>query len=298
VASKGEAISEEKAMKPADDEMRMALGRPIATSEHSLAEVARDLVTGRAMSRRQVLRWIGGALAGAVVARFPGSAYAATIVGETEPAGAAPHGERLRGITLTTTDRSLEGRFGLMFKELPPFEPPDELLTGLAASMTEAAPPDGPDELDLPAGFVLLGQFIDHDLTFDNTPIPVQLEDPDALTNFRSARFELDSVYGKGPTGSPELYNPADPAKLRIARLGDPNTPDDPPRDDLPRRSDGTAVIGDPRDDENLITSQLHLAFRKFHNALIRRLRAQAYAGSTSSSRRHSALSAGTTSGW
>jgi hypothetical protein len=34
-------------------------------------------------------------------------------------------------------------------------------------------------------------------------------------------------------------------------------------------------MIGDPRDDENLVTSQLHLAFRKFHNRLVDYVRAQ-----------------------
>ncbi len=258
-------------MKPADDETRHVSGQPDATPERSLAEVTRGLVGGP-VSRRQVIGWIGGTLASALLARFPGSASAATTSGDTAPAAAAPHGERLRGIALTTTDRSLEGRFGLMFKELEPFEPPDELLSGLAASMEE--PQDAslrsPDNRNIPAGFVLLGQFIDHDLTFDPTPMPAQLEDPDALTNFRSARLDLDSLYGKGPTGSPELYDPDDPAKLRLSF--------DRPYD-LPRWSDGTAIIGDPRDDTNVITSQLHLAFRKFHNALVRRVRAQGLRG-------------------
>jgi hypothetical protein len=36
--------------------------------------------------------------------------------------------------------------------------------------------------------------------------------------------------------------------------------------EDLPRKDDGTAPIGDPRNDENLILTQLHLLFLKFHN--------------------------------
>ena len=38
-------------------------------------------------------------------------------------------------------------------------------------------------------------------------------------------------------------------------------------------RDDGKAIIGDPRNDENLILSQMHLAFLKFHNALIDHVR-------------------------
>jgi hypothetical protein len=36
--------------------------------------------------------------------------------------------------------------------------------------------------------------------------------------------------------------------------------------EDLPRLNDGTTQIGDPRNDENLILTQLHLLFLKFHN--------------------------------
>jgi Animal haem peroxidase len=231
------------------------------------------------MSRRQVLRWIGGVLAGAALARFPGSAFAAAARGKTELGVPVQHGVQLRGLLLPRRNRSLEGRFGLMFKRLPAFEPPDELLSRLAASMEEPrdAPPSVTDVLPLerfPAGHVLLGQFIDHDLTFDNTPLREQQQDPLARTNFRTARFDLDSLYGEGPSKSPVLYDRDDPAKLRLTGLADPDTPDD-----LPRREDGSAVIGDPRNDENLVVSQLHVAFAKFHNALVDHVRALATSG-------------------
>src|SRR5262249_49327890 len=38
---------------------------------------------------------------------------------------------------------------------------------------------------------------------------------------------------------------------------------------DLPRNCQGTALIGDPRNDQNLIVAQLHLAFLRFHNAVL-----------------------------
>jgi hypothetical protein len=180
----------------------------------------------------------------------------------------------LRGIEIARIDRSREGRFGLMFKKPPAFEPPDDLLKGLAASMAEPqdAPPIATDYPRIPAGFTFLGQFIDHDMTFDTTPMPQQQQDPNALTNFRTALFDLDSVYGGGPTARPELYDPVDRDKLRIEGLSDPNRPDDLPRES-DGESDGKAVIGDPRNDENLITSQIHLAFLKFHNALVAHVR-------------------------
>jgi Animal haem peroxidase len=40
---------------------------------------------------------------------------------------------------------------------------------------------------------------------------------------------------------------------------------------DFPRPADGTARIGDPRDDENLVVAQLHVAFLRAHNALVDR---------------------------
>ena len=254
-------------MKPADDEARKVSIRKGATAEHSFSEVARSLATGRTMSRRQALGWIGGALAGAALAHFPGLALAAPAPGEASASVPTQHGAMLRGLLLPTKDRSLEGRFGLMFKKLPAFEPPDTLLIDLARGMEEPSDTASNDS-SLPVGFVFLGQFIDHDLTFDDTPIPAQREDPDARTNFRTPRFELDSVYGPGPKQNAIIFDPDDPAKLYIAR----NSYN---RDDLPRDADGTARIGDPRDDENLVTSQLHLAFRKFHNALVDHVREQ-----------------------
>jgi hypothetical protein len=242
--------------------------------ERSFAEVARALAGGT-MSRRQALSWIGASLAGAVLARVPGAASAAPAPGEATPLAPTQHGAMPRGLLLPAKNRSLEGRFGLMFKKLPAFEPPDKLLTDLAGAMNEDPPaqPGAPAQSreadsDLPSGFVFLGQFIDHDLTFDQTALDLQQRDPDAVTNFRAASFELDSVYGAGPSQEErDFYDPNDPPKLNIDGA------------DLPRRPDGTAIIGDPRDDENVVTSQLHLAFRKFHNALVDHVRAQGLGG-------------------
>jgi hypothetical protein len=41
----------------------------------------------------------------------------------------------------------------------------------------------------------------------------------------------------------------------------------------LPRESNGKAIIGDPRNDENLIVCQIHVAFLKFHNAMVDHVR-------------------------
>src|SRR5207245_4725965 len=62
------------------------------------------------------------------------------------------------------------------------------------------------DNPDIPAGFTYVGQFVDHDLTFDPTSQLQRDNDPDALVDFRTPRFDLDSVYGRGPDDQPFLY--------------------------------------------------------------------------------------------
>ena len=130
------------------------------------------------------------------------------------------HGVPLRGMYLTSKDRLAEGRFGSMFKKLPPFAPPDDLLSGLASSMVEDQTIPDDENLNtsprLFAGFTFIGQFIDHDITFDNTPLELQQVDPDARVNFRTPRYDLDSIYGRGPVQEPGFYDPADPDKLLL----------------------------------------------------------------------------------
>ena len=171
------------------------------------------------------------------------------------------HGAEPRGL-VQAKNNQIEGRFGYMFKHLDPFEPPDDLLRKLGDSMRE---PDGANlDSPIPAGFTFFGQFIDHDMTFDRTPLGEQEDDPGATKNFRSAQLDLDSVYLGGPTEDEKLYDPADPAKLKI---GSSATHDDLPRDGV------TALIGDERNDENLMITQVHLAVLKFHNATVDHLR-------------------------
>lgn len=223
----------------------------------------------RHVSRRSFLRRTAAVSLGAFVAgrMVPKAVHA------TESA-VAQHGAQLRGIFLPAKDRLAEGRFGLMFKRLPAFAPPDDLLTALGSSMVEEQPPAVPDEAHLNtsprlfAGFTFFGQFIDHDITFDNTPLAQQASDPDARINFRSPRYDLDSMYGQGPATAPELYDPNDPDKLLLL----PNSHD---VQDVPRNADGRALIPEPRNDENLIIVQLHMAFMKFHNKLVDYARSQ-----------------------
>src|SRR5256884_407678 len=119
------------------------------------------------------------------------------------------HGSELRGLSAVSRSPLFEGRFGRMFRNLPPLLPDDKDLEALAHQMVEPEPtgeedPSG-DNPDIPAGFTYFGQFVDHDLTFDPTSQLQRDNDPDALVDFRTPRFDLDSVYGRGPDDQPFL---------------------------------------------------------------------------------------------
>src|SRR5438105_2054641 len=71
---------------------------------------------------------------------------------------------------------------------------------------------------------------------------------------------------------------PGQPVRHRSGRAAVPVRPEFAPDQarlvsrwgvDLARTSAGTALTGDPRNDENLPLAQLHLAFVKFHNQLV-----------------------------
>jgi hypothetical protein len=169
------------------------------------------------------------------------------------------------------------GMFGRMFPDLPPLEAEDSKLRPLAEAMRDSAPDESDlDNADIPAGFTYLGQFVDHDVTLDLTPLSDKKRDPRGVQNFRTPALDLDSVYGLGPDGSPHLYarDPDDPGSLGPKLLLGRNINVDfggvtgDFRNDLPRSPEGLALIGDARNDENLIVAQTHLAMLKFHNAV------------------------------
>jgi hypothetical protein len=119
---------------------------------------------------------------------------------------------------------------------------------------------------DSTAGTTFVGQFIDHDMTFDagsRLGVPTA---PQSARNSRVPALDLDSVYGAGPVASPLLYTPGDRARFRVESGG--------LFEDLPRAPDGSAIIAEPRNDENLVVAGLHAAFLKFHNRAVDAVRA------------------------
>jgi len=229
-------------------------------------------LTGRTMSPRQALGLASGALAGvAALASMP-SAAGARVEGSSAVLGS-------RGSVPPPLPYYGQGTYGRLFPRLPAFasdspEVRSALLElgqrgGIMDAGDQPPPanpltpnPNNPDNPDHTAGVTFLGQFLDHDITFDPTSSLLSQVDPTTVPNFRTPAFELDHVYGSGRRASPHLYDQTSPDGIKL--LIDEESPKD-----LPRNSQDIAIIGDPRNDENLIVAQLHLAFLRFHNAVV-----------------------------
>jgi hypothetical protein len=114
------------------------------------------------------------------------------------------------------------------------------------------------------AGTTFMGQFMDHDITFDLTSRLGVPTPPERSPNTRDPAFDLDSVYGGGPIADAELYQPAGRGrpgiKFKVEHGG--------LFEDLPRVG-SKAVIADPRNDENIMIAGLHAAFLLFHNKVV-----------------------------
>ena len=197
-----------------------------------------------------------------------------TPTGPLPDHGASPP----RGLDKVPQSSIDRGRYGRMFRHLGAFSPDDDALRRLADSMgpyPTVSVAEGGEALepgenpDLPAGYTYLGQFVDHDITFDPVSSLERRNDPDALRSYRTPRFDLDSLYGSGPKDSPYLYDQLEPVKLLVGANADPACEPE----DLPRNQQGRALVGDPRNDVHVIVSQLHLAFIHFHNAIVDYLR-------------------------
>ncbi len=164
-------------------------------------------------------------------------------------------------------------KYGRMFPGLPPCEVDVAGAVGLgrAASRMDATLPVVDGSLEnprIPAGFAVLGQFVAHDITADRSLLAPHAS-PGDLRNARAPRLDLECLYGDGPVGNPFLYDKNDPDKLLLGEDAAGKR-----TDDLPRNHQGTALVGDPRNDVHLLISQLHVVFLKLHNRVVDDLRA------------------------
>ncbi|MEO1550942.1 MAG: peroxidase family protein, partial [Pseudomonadota bacterium] len=182
-----------------------------------------------------------------------------------------------------------QGPFGRICPELDPWSPPnvsdvdlDDHFRDFANEHMVERPGETPEDLlpealtlegefssNIPAAYTYFGQFVDHDITFDPAPLGVRQTDPNALDNFRTPRLDLDNVYGRGPADQPYLYQKGEnSAKMAIGQMEGGSFPD-LPRYTMPGATKSTAIIGDMRNDENAIVTQLQLAFLLAHNRLV-----------------------------
>ena len=152
--------------------------------------------------------------------------------------------------------------YARMFPELPSFQADEQFLhvLGSAGGLCDCGDVDDSAEslADTAAGWPIFGQFVAHDITADRSTLRVHTNTAE-LHNARSPKLNLESLYGDGPTGHPFLYQRDDPAKFLIGLDGT----------DIQRNAEGTAIIGDPRNDSHMLISQLHLAVLKAHNAFV-----------------------------
>ena len=133
------------------------------------------------------------------------------------------------------------GHFGRMFHLRPFAEPTPAIVAALQRLGARGGLLDANDQLSAgpvnlivdpllnlgnpnndthTAGVTFVGQFLDHDMTFDTTSRLGRPTNPRRSPNARRPFFDLDSVYGDGPAGSPQLYDPADRAKFRVESGG------------------------------------------------------------------------------
>lgn len=199
--------------------------------------------------------------------------------------------------------------FGFLFNDLQDddanllSQSPDTLLHLKALGRTMEDSGTGTGDSGIPAVYTYFGQFVDHDITLEQTSftlekliaadmVPLSVEEIRRdLQNLRHPTLDLDSVYG--PTSPPGQAPPRDGNAMQIGRVtrltdpppvvtertrpflrvrlkGDDNDLRREPPNAQDINHDRAALIGDPRNDENLIVSQLHVAFLKAHNELVK----------------------------
>lgn len=132
-----------------------------------------------------------------------------------------------------------------------------EAIDALADTMMSNVNMEGPAD----AGMTFFGQFVDHDITLDVTSAIGKKIDVRTIRDVRTPNLDLDCVYGAGPDGTPHMYHPTRSGELLFGNSINAN--------DLARNSHGTALIGDPRNDENIIVSQVQGIFIQLHNILM-----------------------------
>lgn len=167
-------------------------------------------------------------------------------------------------------------------------EDPSTVDALIELGKTMRAPKNDLPFSSIPSGYTYFGQLVDHDISFTQARKPSA--DPpscdftrpgfgvlplkDALNhavNARKSMLQLDVLYN-----CPALR---DGARMRLGEVtitvpagAEPPIPRKDNHHDVPRvasSADSTPLIGDPRNDNNLIVSQMQVAFLRAHNAFV-----------------------------
>jgi hypothetical protein len=225
-------------------------------------------VAAAQLSRRRLFAGVGAGTAGAIALGATGGPAQAQ-----GPAGEAP-----------------PDRFGRLFPNLPAGLPATDAVRNaliqmgapgglmdanddLAAGPVELIiDPDlsinNPNNTTHTAGTTFVGQFLDHDITFDTTsPLGVP-KSPQDSPNSRTPALDLDSVYGAGPVAEPVFYE-SDQLHLRIESNGE--------FEDIAREPSGRPIISDPRNNENEMLKGIHAAFILLHNNVVDQLQSDGF---------------------
>ncbi len=176
-------------------------------------------------------------------------------------------------------DQTRRDRFGRMFPELGAAYTSVDVLReiGKAGGNMDGGKNANRVNEDLDVGHIFFGQFVDHDITLDLESSLGGNAEASEIGNTRTPTLDLDCIYGAGPDDAPFMYHSR--GKFKGVKLltgadegsSDANaakdllrTPIFPEPPDGPAR--GRAIIGDHRNDENRIISQMQLAMIGFHN--------------------------------
>lgn len=174
-----------------------------------------------------------------------------------------------------------DDRFGRMFPNLAPAYVPADVLEAIGR---KGGPMDSKNKMaqtrSVPVGHVFFGQFIDHDITLDISSSFSRVNEPSEIPNARTPTLDLDCIYAGGPETNPYMYHDTGPfAGAKLLTGADMPEYGDPKwaklrKFDLLRSPNSRAIIGDPRNDENRIVSQLQLAMINFHNHMCHKIHA------------------------
>ncbi len=162
-----------------------------------------------------------------------------------------------------------DDRFGRLFGDLNPAYTRPDILFEIGKLGGNMQAPDDKDRTEsVPVGMIFFGQFVDHDITLDaTTTFDSVVGNPGEIANVRTPTLDLDCIYGLGPEAQPYLYEQGGVFEgVKLLTGADNSGQAGLHDDDVLRSPNGRAIIGDPRNDENRVISQLQLAIIRFHN--------------------------------